>query len=92
MENSSNIEHYKILYGLYQKILTYNGKWKNFQPYMAAYFRCVKKLKYEVGLTKIEEDCEIRELKINELLLSSNNIDKKVSSTIELFFKKETIN
>lgn len=91
MEVSVN-EYYKVLYGLYKKFISYGCKWKNFEEYVSNYFRCLKKLKYEIGILSIEKDSELYELKIEELKQNSNNIDKKVNLTMETFFKKENCN
>lgn len=90
MEASPNIEYYKILYGMFKKFTSYNGKWKNFESYITIYFRCLKKLKYEIGLMKIDIDSELKDLKLEELHSSSNNLDKKVTTTIEIFLKQES--
>ena len=91
MEKTYNKEIYKILYGLLKKLNSYNCKWKNFIEYTAKYFRCLKYLKYEIGLLKLDQTSELFELQKEELIANSNNIDKKVTNTLELFFKQEQI-
>lgn len=91
MERGNEIGYYKILYGLLKKYVQYKFNWKNMETYTTNYFRCLKKLKYEMGINKIPKDSEIYELQIEELKETSNNIDKKVNNTVEEFLKCEKL-
>jgi hypothetical protein len=89
MDRVAEIGYYKILYGLLKKYVQYKFNWKNMETYTTNYFRCLKRLKYEMGVAKLQTDSDIYELQLEEMKESANNIDKKVNNTIEEFLKCE---
>lgn len=87
-------KEYKCLAGILKKFIQYNCQWKNALVYTTSFFRCIKYLKYQIGLkTMVVEDADLEELKILEIKTRANNIDLKVNKTVEnLLNQNPTLN